>query len=216
MNPMNNTGRNLRGSFSGGDIVPKGYQQGQLSQFTPQQTQQFKSMFQHVGPDSYLARLASGDQSAFGEMEAPAFRQFNELMGSLGAQFSRGSGGQSLGLGGSSGFQNAQTAAASNFAQDLASKRNDIKRQALMDLFGMSESLLGQRPYDRFFAPKPQDSGFLSQVGHGIGGAIPGAAMGFLTGGPAGAAAGGLGGLISGLFSKGSQDYPTLSRGSYR
>ena len=203
MNPMN-TGRNLRGNLGGGDIVPKGYKKGQLAQFTPEQNQLFQSMFPHLQQGGWLSGLASGDQSAFDEMEAPAFRQFNDLMGGLASKFSAGSGGQSLGLGKSSGFRNAQTAATSNFAQDLASKRQDLKRQALMDLFGMSSSLLGQRPYDKFLVEKPQ-SDFWSQIGLGVGKGIPGAASGALfgsSGGPGGAAAGGLLGFLSSMFNK--------------
>ncbi len=66
---------------AGRDIIPKGYQKGQLNQFTPEQNQLFKQQFQHVGPESYLSKLAGGDQSFYDEMEAPAWRQFEEGLG---------------------------------------------------------------------------------------------------------------------------------------
>jgi hypothetical protein len=219
MNPMrSNTGRSSRGQMGGRDIVPKGTNLGQLSQFTPEQTQLFQSLFGHLDPQSFLSQIAGGDQGAFDEMEAPAMRQFNELTGGLSSKFSQGSGGQSLGLGRSSGFKNSNTAAASNFAQDLQSKRQDLKRQALMDLFGLSNSLLGQRPYDRFLAEKPQQQGggFLDQLAGGFGKALPSALIGGATGGPAGAAIGGFGSLFSSLFGgsgNNSSSGPNLTRG---
>lgn len=177
----------------GGDKTPKGYKTAQLQQFTPEQMQLFEQMFSHAGPESYLSKLAGGDQSTFDEMEAPALRQFNELQGGLASRFS----GAGMGSRKSSGFQNASTAAASNFAQDLASKRNDYRQQAINDLMGLSNSLLGQRPYDRQLIEKQQKSG-------GFGDALTGAASGAASGsafGPWGTAIGaGVGGL-AGYFS---------------
>lgn len=176
MNPMSsNTGRNMRGQMGGKDIVPKGHQLGQLSQFTPEQTQLFQSLFGHLDPQSFLSQIAGGDEGAFGQMEAPAMRQFNELTGGLASKFSQGSGGQSLGFGRSSGFKNANTAAASNFSQDLAARRQDLQRQALMDLFGLSSSLLGQRPTEKSFYQKPQQQDWMSSLAGGIGKGLPSA-----------------------------------------
>jgi len=137
-------------SFGTGNKIPRGYQSGQLQQFTPEQMNLFSSMFGHVAPSSYLNRLASGDQALFEEMEAPAQRQFQGQIGNLASRFS------GMGTGGrhSSGFQNIATQAASDFTQDLASKRQGLQRQAIMDLMGLSESLLNQRPYDRFMVEK--------------------------------------------------------------
>lgn len=167
------------GAFSG-DKIPSGYRMGQINQFTPQQHRLFKQMFGQVSPDSYLSRLAGGDQSMFEEMEAPAFRQFNQLQGNLASRFSGMGGGARR----SSGFKNMSSAAASNFAQDLASQRQALQRQAIMDLMGISQSLLGQRPYEKFLVEKQQKqpSGFGSLIGAGVGGL-----GGFLAGGPVGA-----------------------------
>ncbi len=63
----------------GGSKIPKGYEQGSMQQFTPEQMNLFKSLFGQVGPDSFTSRLAGGDQSMFEQMEAPAMRQFQGL-----------------------------------------------------------------------------------------------------------------------------------------
>lgn len=139
-----------------------GYQAGQLQQFTPEQLDLFKRLFGQVGPDSQLAQLAGGDQGAFEQLEKPALRQFNELQGGLASRFS-GAGG--LGARNSSGFQNASSSAASNFAQELQSNRLGLQRQAQQDLFSMSNDLLNQRPYENFLLEKAQkDPSFLERI----------------------------------------------------
>ncbi len=188
------SGSSLRGQSSGGfkDKVPSGYSKGQLQQFTPEQMQLFSQLFSHISPDSQLSQLASGDESAFSAMEAPAWRQFQEAQGQLGSRFSQLAPGAMSAQRGS-GFQNAAGQLGSDFAMQLASKRQELQRQALGDLMGISNSLLGQRPYDRFLAQKPQkfqdqsggSSGWGGLIGAGIGGL-----GGFFAGGPAGALTG--------------------------
>ena len=158
-----------------GDSIPKGYRGGQLNQFTPEQMGLFQQLFSHVGPESYLSRLSGGDQSAFAETEAPAQRQFQQQLGGIASRFS------GMGTGGrhSSGFQNTTTAAASNFAQDLASRRHDMRRQAIQDLMGISSDLLGQRQYDKFLVEKQQKQNPWAQIGSAFAGAIPGALASF-------------------------------------
>lgn len=171
-------------SFS--NVTPKGYDQGRMQQFTPEQMQLFQSMFSQVSPGSNLAKLAGGDQAYFDEMEAPAFRQFNQAQGNIASRFS----GQGLGGRRNSGFQNTMSAASSNFAQDLQARRQDLMRQAQQDLFGMSRDLLGQRPYENFLQPQEKRKSFSEQL---LGGALPiaGAGIGAYFGGPQGAALGG-------------------------
>lgn len=173
----------LSGSGRAGNKIPSGYKAGQLQQFTPEQMQLFQQMFSQVGPDSYTSRLAGGDQSLFDEMEAPAFRQFNELQGNIASRFS------GMGTGGrhSSGFQNQATAAGSNFAQDLQSRRQELQRQAIQDLMGMSNNLLNQRPYEQFITEKQNP---WADIGGKFASAVPGAVAGYFTGGPPGAVAG--------------------------
>lgn len=166
-----------------GNKIPKGYRQGQTQNYTPEQMELYKQQFSHLGPDSYLSKLAGGDQSFFDEIEAPAHRQFNAAQGQTASRFS------GMGMGGrkSSGFQNEMTAASSNFAEQLQSNRQGLQRQAIQDLMGMSNTLLGQRPYENFLYEKPQKQGggWGGAIGAGVGGL-----GGFLIGGPGGAMAG--------------------------
>lgn len=167
--------------------VPSGYRSGQLQQFTPEQMQLFQQLFSNVGPESFLSKLAGGDQSGFEEMEAPALRQFNALQGNIASRFSgMGGGGRQQSLGGrrSSGFQNTMNQASSDFAQDLQSQRQSLQRQAIMDLMGISNTLLGQRPNPQYLVPKQQRE---SSGWGGVAGAALGGLGGFALGGPAGA-----------------------------
>ncbi len=116
-------------------------------------------MFSHLGPDSFLSRLAGGDQSSFEQMEAPALKQFSGLQGNIASRFSGGGGGQgAMSSRRSSGFQNSMSSASSNFASDLASKRQQLQQQAIKDLMGLSNDLLGQKPYERFLGQKKEKS----------------------------------------------------------
>lgn len=177
-----------------GSKIPSGYKQFQVQKFTPEMMKQYQQLFSHVSPDSYLGRLAGGDQSAFEEMEAPAMRQFSALQGNIGSRFA------GMGQGGikSSGFKNTMNTAANQFAQDLASKRMEHRRNAIKDLMGFSEMLMGQQPYETGLVEKPQKQSGWNAFAGGVGGAIPGAITGFLTGGPPGAVAGAATGAFGG------------------
>ncbi len=155
------TGQSLQGSASTGNKIPKGYKQGQLQQFTPEQMELFQQMFGQVSPESYTSQLAGGDEDLFNEMEAPALRQFNELQGNMASRFS-GMGG--TGARRSSGFQNSMSAAGSNFAQDLQGRRQELQRQAISDLMGMSNNLLSQKPYENFMVKKQHKEPFWKQL----------------------------------------------------
>lgn len=162
-----NAGQNMTGMKPLKEKIPSGYKAGALQQFTPEQMQLFQQLFSQVSPDSFLSKLAGGDQSQFAQMEAPAMRQFNELQGGLASRFS----GMGAGSRRSSGFQNVQGQATSDFAQDLASRRQGLQRQALMDLMGISENLLGQRPFQRTLTEKPKSwwQSLLSSSAQGLG-----------------------------------------------
>lgn len=166
-----------------GNKIPKGYQQGQMQQFTPEQLGLFQQLFSHVGPESYLSKLSGGDQNTFNQIEAPAMQQFNALQGNLASRFS----GVGMGARRSSGFKNTMNQSAQDFASQLQSQRQSLQQQALQDLMGMSNSLLGQRPYEQFLTEKPQKQ---SSGWGGLGGAALGGVGGFLLGGPAGALTG--------------------------
>lgn len=145
---------------TGGPQVSYGKSQGgqrpfSMQQFTPEQMDLFKSMFGHLGPDSFLGRLASGDESMWKDIEAPAWKQFQGVQGQLASRFSGAAGDpRQLSARGGSGFQNTMNQAGSDFAQDLQSKRMGLQNQAIKDLLGMSNDLLNQRPNQQGFMKK--------------------------------------------------------------
>lgn len=134
--------------------------------FTPEQMNLFQQLFGQVGPESNLNKLANGDEETFNQMEAPALRQFSGLQGNLASRFS----GMGMGARRSSGFQNTMGAAASDFAQQLQGNRQNLQRQALMDLMGISQNLLGQEPYG--LSKKQKQPSFLESL---MGSQLPGA-----------------------------------------
>lgn len=185
------------GPSTRGNIIPKGMNLSRINQYTPQQEQLSDQSFANVGPDSYLSRIAQGDQSAFEEMERPALRQFSGLQGNIASRFS----GQGLGGRRSSGFQNTMNEASSDFAQRLQAKRHELRTGAIRDLHNMSQDLLGNRQYDQQLSekPKPWWQEFLSGIGQGAG--QVGAA--YLTGGTSPLISG-----LSGFFNRGqTPDY---------
>lgn len=178
----------------GQNKVPSGYKTGQIQKFTPEAMELYRSLFANVGPDSYLSKLAGGDEATYNQMEAPALKQFSGLQGQLASRFS------GMGMGGrrSSGFQNASNQAASDFAGQLQANRVNLRNQAIKDLMGLSSDLLGQNPYDQYLVPKRQKQGM--DWGSIASGAVQGGIQGFMAGGPAGAAAGSVGGGAYGAF----------------
>jgi hypothetical protein len=153
-----------RGPTGGlGNKAPRGYELGRLQNFTPEQMELFRSLFSQLGPESYLSKLAGGDEGIFQQIEAPALRQFTGLQGGLASRFS----GMGSGARRSSGFQNAANQQASEFAESLHAQRQQLQRDALRDLFGMSNQLLSQRPYEEFFLEKPPS--FLESLFGGLG-----------------------------------------------
>ena len=146
-----------------GNKVPAGYNVGRMQNYSPDQMSLFKSLFSHVGPDSYLGKLAGGDSSFFDQLEAPALKQFSGIQGNLASRFS----GMGMGARNSSGFQNTMNSASSDFAQNLQSRRMDLQRQAIQDLLGLSGDLLEKKPYDQFLTP--QGPSFLQSLLGGLG-----------------------------------------------
>ena len=154
-----------------------GYKQVTSQNFTPEQMDLFKKMFSQLGGDSFTSQLARGDQSAFGQLEAPALQQFNALQGGLASRFS----GMGIGARRSSGFQNAANTAAQDFAAQLQAQRLGLQRQAMQDLWGMSNQLLSQRPYETSFVAQQQKPSFWNSLASGLGqgvGMLPSLFMG--------------------------------------
>jgi hypothetical protein len=167
------------GKFKG----PSGLRGYNTPNYTPEQLQLYQSLFKHVAPDSYLSRLAGGDESAVRDMQAPAWRDFNQAQGQLASRFT-GFGGQgSLSARGGSGFKNTVNQQSVDFATQLQAQRHQLQQNAIRELMGLSGDLLGQRPYDsNLYQKQPRQGGFGGLIGGALGGL-----GGFFAGGPAGA-----------------------------
>lgn len=166
-----------------------------MQQFTPEQMQLFQQSFGHVGPESFLNKLAGGDQAQFEQLEAPALKQFSALQGNMASRFS----GMGSGARRSSGFQNSMNQAGSDFAQQLQSQRMSLQQQAISDLMRMSGDLMRQNPYENFLMEKPKKTNWFQSI---LGGSMPiaGGVLGGMYGGAPGAK---LGASIGGAASKG-------------
>ena len=175
-------------SMTGKSKLPKGYKEGSINNFTPEQMKLFQRMFSTVGPQSFMGKLASGDQSQFQQMEAPALQQFNQIQEGIANKYSGTAKGQMSGRN-SSNFYNAQNAAGMDFAQRLQAERLKLQYGATQDLFNMQNTLLGQRPQDKFMIQKEKKKSFWDSVLPGIATA-GGAIIGGLAGGPGGAVMG--------------------------
>jgi hypothetical protein len=174
-------GRSLKRGGRAGEQIPSGYRVFNIEKMTPQQRQLLDQRMKELGPDSYLSRLASGDESFYDEMEAPAMQQNRDLQSGLSSRFS--------GSTGPSGY--GKSALERNLSQDLRSQRLGMRSQALQSLQGMSSQLMQQRPYERGLVEKNQKpQSFGRAILPGAIGAI-GTAVGAYAGGPSGAQAGG-------------------------
>ncbi len=151
---------NTSGTGQMKEKIPSGYSKGSMQQFTPEQMQLFQQMFGHVGGDSFLSKLAGGDEATFGQIEAPALKQFGQLQGQIGSRFS----GMGTGAQKSSGFQNTMNSAAQDFAGQLQSQRQGLQQQALSDLMGFSNQLLSQKPSENFLTKKEHKEPFWKQL----------------------------------------------------
>lgn len=175
-----------------------GYRPLSLQQFTPDQMKLFRSLFGNLGPNSFLSKLAGGDESTFADLEAPDLQNFAGIQGNIASRFSQLQPGAESSRR-SSGFQNTMNQAASDFAQQLRSQRLGLQRQALADLFDLSNNLLAQRPYETSLVKHEQRPSFLQSL---FGGSVP----------IAGAVAGGLGAGLGGA-KLGSSIGSSFSRG---
>lgn len=177
----------LTGGIGEGSRIPKGYKAGRLQQFTPEQIGLFQQLLGMTSPSGQLAQRAQGNLSGFEPQEELAQRDFQNFQGQNASRFS----GMGMGARRGSGFQNAQTQGAQDLALQLAGQRQNLQRQALQDLMGISNTLLGSQPYQNFLTQKaPKKPSFWSQL-FGAAAPVVGAGIGGVFGGPAGAMVGG-------------------------
>ncbi len=143
-----------------GATAPKGnisgYNIRNVPQFTPQMMQVFQQLLGSLqggggleGGVDFLSKLASGDEGAFEKAEAPAYSAFNKMAGQIGSRYSK------LGARDSSSFQQAISGGSAQLSENLGEKRLGIQTGAIDKLLGLSEGLLGQRPYETSLDPKP-------------------------------------------------------------
>lgn len=134
-----------------------GYRATQVPTMSPKQSELFNQLIGGAsgglgrGGLDFLSQLASGGSPEFwGQVEAPALRQFQQEAGGLGARFSN------LGMGAqrSSAFKHGLGELSSDLSERLQSQRMNLQRQAIMDLLGLSENLLGQRSFETGLIPK--------------------------------------------------------------
>jgi hypothetical protein len=145
-----------------------------------------------------MGKLAQGDESYFQQLEQPAYSAFQQGMGQMGSRFSQ----MGMGAQQSSGFNLAGSSAAQGLGEQLQSQRLGLQQQAMRDLMGMSQNLLGQQTM-QYGLQKKQDPSWMGWLGAGlpiagavggglIGSVVPGlgTAAGATLGGSMGAAAG--------------------------
>lgn len=133
-----------------GNNIPPGYKYGQLPNFDPQMLKIFQQMSNLAGPDSYLSKIAGGDEETFKQIEAPQLKQFQGKLGNIGSEFS----GAGMGSRKSSGFKNAASNAINEFSLNLQNQRQELMTKAITDLMGYQNMILNQKPYDQFLVPK--------------------------------------------------------------
>ncbi len=149
-----------------------GLQQVSTPTLSPAQMQLFQQLMggssQGIqGGLKSLSGLASGDQSQFGQMEAPALRQFSQLQGGLASRFS----GMGSGARRSSGFQNQSSGAGVDLAERLQGNRMQLQQDAISQLLGLGNQLLGTQLHENAFIPKKKSGwqAFLGGLAPGIG-----------------------------------------------
>lgn len=152
-----------------------GYNVASLNRLSPQQMQLFQQLLGGSLPGvqgglDQLSKLASGDESQFAQLEAPAMRQFAGLQGNIASRFS----GAGVGARRSSGFQNTMGGAAADFAERLQGQRMGLQQNALAQLLGISRDLLGTQMQENFLVPKkkPFWQELLMGIGPGAGQAL--------------------------------------------
>lgn len=166
----------MSSTLAGAPKAPSGYRSFQ--KYNPGQMKLLNQSMEDLGPDSYLARLAGGDQAMFDEIENPALKQFSGIQGQMASRFS------GMGLGGrkSSGFQNSMNQSAMDFAGQLQSQRQSLQQQAIKDLMGMRSQLLDKEPTG-LVEKRQKQPGFWEQAGVAAAGAAASGLTSWATGG---------------------------------
>lgn len=132
-----------------------GYNSFQLPTKNPQQMmamqQGLSSLMPHLGNSfDRLGKLASGDDSAYSSLEAPAFRDLQAALGQTASRFS----GMGTGARRSSGFNLAASDTARQLAENLQSQRLGLQGGFMNQLMSLYSNLLGQDTFENTLVPK--------------------------------------------------------------
>lgn len=122
-------------------------QMGLFNQGAQSLSQGFPQILQHL-----LQMGAGGNEEMWRKLEAPALRQFGQLQGNIASRFS----GAGMGARKSSGFQNALGGEATDLAERLQGNRMGLQNQAIQQLMGLYQNLMGQDLNTTAFLPKPK------------------------------------------------------------
>lgn len=134
-------------AFKGNNSQDSVGQYSKIENLTPEQQQLMNSLMPGLqsgsaGGVDFLSKLASGDESMFEQLEAPAMANFQKTLGQIGSRFSH------LGAGDSSYMENALSGAGSELAQNLQSQRMGLRNNAVQSLLSQSNQMLNVRPFD--------------------------------------------------------------------
>jgi hypothetical protein len=150
------------------------YQQIQVPTKDPRAMELYQQVAQALGPHlgnavQGIGQLAGGGTpEQWQQLEAPALRQYQQLVGGIGARYSGlGSGGAQK----SSAFQNELSGSAADLAERLQGQRMGLQQNALQQLLGLYQNLIGTDTFENVFLPKqkPWWQEFASAIAPGIG-----------------------------------------------
>lgn len=156
---------------------------GQEALLTPQQTashnqllEQMQSMGQpggnYAAAQNYLSNLLNRDPGTYDRFAAPYLQQFEQnIIPQLAERFAGYGGGLGGGALGSSGFAQAAGGAGAQLQANLANLFANLQRGAATEATGQYNQLANMGLGTRAFTPtyQPGTTGFLGQVGQGLG-----------------------------------------------
>lgn len=153
-----------------GFSLPKGYEPSVIPKFNGGQQDFLKTLLDQLrggamSSADHLSQMASGDPSAFAGQEAQAMNFFNnKLAPSMSQQFAH------QGMLGSSAFQGSLASAGQDLSQNMYNQRQDLQRQSIQDLLGLSTSLATtpMEEYGVMAKPKKDKFNWGKLIGLGI------------------------------------------------
>lgn len=136
-----------------------GYKQVSTPNLSPEQMGLFQQLMggSQSGIGAGLGHLSNqaqgGNEEYWNQLEAPAKKEFGQYQSDIANRFSQAAPGASSARR-SSGHQNAQNSAAADFAERLASNRMGLQQNAISQLLGIGQNLLGTSLTSNYLLPK--------------------------------------------------------------